>query len=76
MIYPELPWQDISTLTPELGGDPVFVWNGERMLFANWRYGWSFDDVNTDDPCWCDDGMVLLPRPTHFLPLSPPRTQK
>lgn len=29
--FPELPWQDINTLTPEPGGDEVFVWNGERL---------------------------------------------
>ena len=87
---PELPWQDISTLTPEPGGDEVFVWNGERWLFANWRYGWSFDDEEdevanllsistnqlTTERCWCDGGQRLNPQPTHYLPLSPPRVRK
>lgn len=73
--FPELPWQDINTLTPEPGGDEVFVWNGERMLFANWRYGWSVhDDVNPNERSWCDGREKLTPQPTHYLPLSPPRS--
>ncbi len=70
----KLPWQLISKLTPELGGHPVYVWNGEVMLFATWRYGFSLDeDIDTNEPLWCGEGSIALsPQPTHYLPLSPP----
>jgi hypothetical protein len=72
----DLPWQPISTLTPELGSDPVYVWNGEVMLFANWRYGWDVtDSIDTNEPCWCDNRLVLIPQPTMWLPLSPPKAE-
>lgn len=69
-----LPWQPIATVATVLGGDDVYVWNGEIMQFANWRYGVDlYDEIDTDQPCWCDGSLALNPQPTHWLPLSPPK---
>jgi hypothetical protein len=70
----KLPWQPIENLTPKLGGDKVFVWNGEAQ-FSYWKYGWSPSfDTDPDEPRWCEDNgsIALEPQPTHYLPLVPP----
>ncbi len=68
-----LPWQPIDSAPHKQGGDEIYVWNGQQMLFATWRYGWDVVGlIDTSKPVWCDGSAALNPQPTHWLPLSPP----
>src|ERR1700744_4514532 len=65
----DLPWTSIED-APQTG-HPVFVWNGNAMLWATWSRP-RLDPGGRADQAWCNQGRRLKPPPSHWLPLAPP----